>query len=70
MLKLVNNDGSYINMYLEKPHKCTNLHDFGKFNINHINLILLVYLQINAVCLYVPANERIIQTNANIYKDT
>ena len=67
MLKLVNNDGSYINMYLEKPHKCTNLHDFGKFNINHINLILLVYLQINAVCLYVPANKRIIQTNANIY---
>ena len=48
-------------------HKCANSHDFGKFNINHINLILLVYLQINAVCLYVPANERIIQTNANIY---
>ena len=52
---------------LKKPHKCTNLHDFGKFNINHINLILLVSLQINAVYLYVPANERIIQTNANIY---
>ena len=46
------------------------MHDFGKFNINHINLILLVSLQINAVCLYVPANERIIQTNANIYIKT
>ena len=52
------------------PHKCTNLHDFGIFNINHINLILLVSLQINAVCLYVPANERIIQTNANRYIKT
>ena len=52
---------------LEKPHQCTNMHDFAKFNINHINLILLVSLQINAVCLYVPANERIIQTNANNY---
>ena len=40
--------------------KCTNLHDFGKFNINHINLILLVSLQINGVYLYVSANERII----------
>ena len=39
----------------------------GEFMINHINEKLLVYLQINAVCLYVPANERIIQTNANIY---
>ena len=43
------------------------LHDFGKFNINHINVILLVYLQKNDVCLQVPVNERIIQTNANIY---
>ena len=41
--------------------------DFGKFNINHINVTLFVFLQINAICLYVPANERIIQTNANIY---
>ena len=52
---------------LKKPHKCPNLHDFGKFNINHINLILLVSLQTNAVCLNVAANKRIIQTNANIY---
>ena len=44
------------------------MHDFGKFNINHINLILLVSLQINTICLNVSANERIIQTNAHIYK--
>ena len=30
----------------------------------------MVSLQINAVCLYVPANERIIQTNANRYIKT
>ena len=44
---------------------------FDESIINHINETLffeMVYLQINYVCLYVSANERIIQTNANIYK--
>ena len=41
----------------------------GEFIINHINEISFVDLQVNNVCLKVSVNERVIQTNANTYKN-
>ena len=41
----------------------------GEFIINHINEISFVDLQGNNVCLKVSVNERVIQTNANTYKN-
>ena len=40
---------SQVFQFIYKRYLLVCLHDFGKFNINHINVILLVYFQINLV---------------------